>query len=63
MTDWVWGDWLKKETQTRALLGIGTRQDTFKAWIDNHSVWFAYIQAIAAGSKYFTSVNFGHGCR
>lgn len=59
MTDWVWGDWLKKDPKTRALLGIGTKQDSFRAWIDRQSVWFAYIQGIANGSKHFAPQNFG----
>lgn len=59
MTDWVWGDWLKKDAKTRSALGIGTRQDSFRAWIDDHSVWFAYIRGIANGSKHFAPQNFG----
>lgn len=59
MAEWVWGDWLKNDAQTRALLGIGKKQDLFLAWIDAHSVWFSYIQGIANGSKHFAPINFG----
>lgn len=59
MVDWVWGDWLKNDAKTRSALGIDKSIDSFKQWIDDHSVWFAYVQGIANGSKHFAPHNFG----
>lgn len=58
MVDWVWGDWLKNDGAVRAKMGIGKCKTDFLNWIDNHSVWFKFIQGIANGSKHFAPQNF-----
>lgn len=59
MADWVWGDWLKNDAKTRAALGVSKDKASFLRWIDRHSIWFAYIQGIANGSKHFAPQHFG----
>ena len=41
--DWVWNHWLKKDANTRRVLGIGTKRADFLSWIDRSCVWFVWI--------------------
>jgi hypothetical protein len=53
MHDWVWNDYLKNDAETRQRMGIKKEKDAFLRWIDEHSVWFSFIQNISNGSKHF----------
>jgi hypothetical protein len=50
--EWVWGDWLKRDIETRKALGIRNKE-SFLAWIDRACVWFASVQNLANGTKHF----------
>lgn len=52
MHEWVWGDWLKKNTVAKAKLGISDK-DSFLAWIDTNEPFFSVVQDLANGSKHF----------
>ncbi|MFG1391627.1 hypothetical protein [Xanthobacter agilis] len=50
--EWVWGDWLKSDRETRDALGIQSPKE-FLQWIDKTCVWFPTIQALTNGTKHF----------
>jgi hypothetical protein len=52
MADWIWADWLKGDTATKAKLGVKTKED-FLAYIDRAWPWFPTVQALANGTKHF----------
>jgi hypothetical protein len=51
--DWVWNDFLKGDSATRAKMGIGKKKASFVNWIIAHSPWFGMVSEIANGSKHF----------
>jgi len=53
--EWVWGDWLSKYQAARDALGLtGRKKDQFLQWIDQHCVWFVFVQDLANGTKHFS---------
>jgi len=58
MAEWVWGDWLKANSAARIRLGNLIRIEDFKNWLDDESLYFNAMQAIANGSKHFDKKKF-----
>ena len=52
--DWVWNDFVKRDSALRATLGIGSKKHEFAEWIVHKgSIWFSLVGEIANGSKHF----------
>jgi hypothetical protein len=52
MHEWIWGDWLKKDSSAKAKLGIADLK-AFVAWIERNEPFFSAIQQLTNGSKHF----------
>jgi hypothetical protein len=50
--EWVWGGWLKGDVRARSALGVDSR-NSFLKWIDEHCIWFGFVQDLANGTKHF----------
>jgi hypothetical protein len=50
--EWIWGGWLKRDDELRDKLNIRDFNG-FVQWIDNHCVWFRFVQEIVNGTKHF----------
>jgi hypothetical protein len=50
--EWVWGDWLKSNRQVRDHLKVNSSVE-FLRWVEQHCVWFWYVQQLATGAKHF----------
>src|SRR3954447_19005776 len=51
---WAWGDWLTADLATRKALGIGSKIESFLAYMDRACVWFSAVQALTNGTKHFS---------
>ena len=50
--EWVWGDWLKEDYDTRRAMKIRDR-DSFVNWISAYCPWFPIVRDLANGAKHF----------
>jgi hypothetical protein len=50
--EWVWGDWLKTDSNIRKTLRIRDYNDFLK-WIDDNCPWFSTVQELTNGTKHF----------
>jgi hypothetical protein len=54
MHEWVWGDWLKNDEETRKTLGISKSKGSFVSWIEKACPWFWWMQNLTNGTKHFS---------
>ncbi len=51
--EWVWGDWLENDEETRKALSVAKSRESFLAYIQHACPWFYDIRALANGTKHF----------